>query len=337
MVCELAIEAKIYRECMKNYPFVLGAQALRMIDLAALLRRHRQRRRARHALRHRFDRAERQAGLSPPRARSRSMLADGDRVAFYQLRTILEGVVARGTAALDEAATPASSAARPAPPTTRTTPGSSASPATSPSRSGSATTTPAASARSATARPAASVAVPIVEPIIQARLAHPRTEDAAAAAVGRGRAPAQGDADRRATPARRSAPARDAFHGIFPASTATRLRDTQHALVDRRRASPRSEPRPAASETASSRRGRARGAGRIARVHGTAPRSLRELFGSVKATVYTNRPRSYGLNVVQRASTRVGVIAMWMQSVRRYRCWCSRPRSRSPARRNSRS
>ena len=34
MVCELAMEAGIYRECMKNYPFVLGAQALRMIDLA---------------------------------------------------------------------------------------------------------------------------------------------------------------------------------------------------------------------------------------------------------------------------------------------------------------
>ena len=28
------VEAKIYRECMKNYPFVLGAQALRMINLA---------------------------------------------------------------------------------------------------------------------------------------------------------------------------------------------------------------------------------------------------------------------------------------------------------------
>ena len=83
-----------------------------------------------------------------------------------------EGVVARGTAALDAASAPASSAARPAPPTTRTTPGSSASPTTSPSRSGSATTTPAASARSAAARPAARSRVPIVEPIIQAAWNH---------------------------------------------------------------------------------------------------------------------------------------------------------------------
>ena len=34
-ICDLALQAKIYPECMKNYPFVLGAQSLRMIDLAA--------------------------------------------------------------------------------------------------------------------------------------------------------------------------------------------------------------------------------------------------------------------------------------------------------------
>ena len=28
-ICELALQAKIYPECMKNYPFVLGAQSLR--------------------------------------------------------------------------------------------------------------------------------------------------------------------------------------------------------------------------------------------------------------------------------------------------------------------
>ena len=35
MVCELVVEARIYGECMKNYPFVLGAQSLRMINLAS--------------------------------------------------------------------------------------------------------------------------------------------------------------------------------------------------------------------------------------------------------------------------------------------------------------
>ena len=77
-----------------------------------------------------------------------------DRPAAFQLRTILQGVVARGTAR-SIAQPRRSSAARPAPATSRTTPGSSASATTSPSRSGSATTTPAASARSAAARPAA--------------------------------------------------------------------------------------------------------------------------------------------------------------------------------------
>ena len=74
-ICDLALQAKIYPECMKNYPFVLGAQALRMIDLAGVLRRDRQRRPARHALRHRLDRAERPAGLSPSDAGAPVMLA----------------------------------------------------------------------------------------------------------------------------------------------------------------------------------------------------------------------------------------------------------------------
>jgi membrane carboxypeptidase/penicillin-binding protein len=34
-VCELAIEARIYRECARYYPFVLGAQPVRPVDLAA--------------------------------------------------------------------------------------------------------------------------------------------------------------------------------------------------------------------------------------------------------------------------------------------------------------
>src|SRR5262249_33506212 len=34
-ICALAVEAKIYRECIRYYPFVLGAQSVRPIDLAA--------------------------------------------------------------------------------------------------------------------------------------------------------------------------------------------------------------------------------------------------------------------------------------------------------------
>src|SRR5262249_60115310 len=34
-VCATAVAAKIYAECVRYYPFVLGAQPARMIDLAA--------------------------------------------------------------------------------------------------------------------------------------------------------------------------------------------------------------------------------------------------------------------------------------------------------------
>src|SRR5262245_16780821 len=34
-VCSLAAEARIYHECEKYYPFVLGAQPVRPVDLAA--------------------------------------------------------------------------------------------------------------------------------------------------------------------------------------------------------------------------------------------------------------------------------------------------------------
>jgi penicillin-binding protein 1A len=98
LVCALAVEARIYSECMKNYPFVLGAQALRMINLAsfyASIASEGQR-----ITPYAIDAIE-QDGKTvyrhvPPKP---AYLADEDRVAFFQLRTILEGVVARGTAA----------------------------------------------------------------------------------------------------------------------------------------------------------------------------------------------------------------------------------------------
>jgi penicillin-binding protein 1A len=98
LVCELAVEAKIYGECMRNYPFVLGAQALRMIDLAAFYAAV-----ANEGLRvspYAIDSIE-QNGRAVYRHRTPAptYMAAGDRAAFYQLRTILEGVVARGTAA----------------------------------------------------------------------------------------------------------------------------------------------------------------------------------------------------------------------------------------------
>ena len=96
-ICNLAEEAHLYPECLRLYPFVLGAQAIRMIDLAGFYAAI-----ANEGAYHRPYAIEAidQKGTSvyrhpqtPP-----TMLAGGDRVAFYQLRTILEGVLTRGTA-----------------------------------------------------------------------------------------------------------------------------------------------------------------------------------------------------------------------------------------------
>ena len=96
-VCATAVAAKIYNDCVRYYPFVLGAQPVRMIDLAA------------------FYAAVANEGALPRPHAIESIEADGhkiyqypntplpyigaaDRAAFYQLKTMLQGVVARGTA-----------------------------------------------------------------------------------------------------------------------------------------------------------------------------------------------------------------------------------------------
>jgi membrane carboxypeptidase/penicillin-binding protein len=97
-ICDLAEEAHLYPECLRLYPFILGAQAIRMIDLAGF-----------------YSAVANEGGYNAPYAieaieqKDRrtvyrhaepkpTWLAEGDRVAFYQLRTILEGVLTRGTA-----------------------------------------------------------------------------------------------------------------------------------------------------------------------------------------------------------------------------------------------
>lgn len=96
-VCDLALEAGLYAECERYYPFVLGTQPVRLIDLAALYAAFATegRRPSPYALesvegggRVLYRREEK-----PPVS-----LGSADRVAFYQLKTMLQGVVARGTA-----------------------------------------------------------------------------------------------------------------------------------------------------------------------------------------------------------------------------------------------
>jgi penicillin-binding protein 1A len=95
-LCDLAVEAQIYRECARFYPFALGAQPVRPIDLAA------------------FYAAIANEGLRPAPYVVESIERDGetlyrhrqtatpvnsvDQAAFYQLKTMLQGVIARGTA-----------------------------------------------------------------------------------------------------------------------------------------------------------------------------------------------------------------------------------------------
>jgi membrane carboxypeptidase/penicillin-binding protein len=95
-VCELTQEAQVYKDCVRYYPFVLGAQPARLVDMAA------------------FYAAIATEGARPPPHVIESVVQNGhavykantspvwlgsaDRVAFYQLKTMLQGVVARGTA-----------------------------------------------------------------------------------------------------------------------------------------------------------------------------------------------------------------------------------------------
>ncbi|MGC1778183.1 MAG: transglycosylase domain-containing protein [Xanthobacteraceae bacterium] len=96
-ICATAVAAKIYAECVRYYPFILGAQPVKMINLAA------------------FYAAIANEGALPQPHGIESIEQNGrtvyqypdaplprigaaDPAAFYQLKTILQGVVARGTA-----------------------------------------------------------------------------------------------------------------------------------------------------------------------------------------------------------------------------------------------
>ena len=95
-VCELAIEAQIYHDCVGYYPFVLGAQPVRLIDLAAFYAAI-----ANEGFRpspYAIELVEQAGRIAFRRTPELKALAGGDRVAFVQLKSILQGVLARGTA-----------------------------------------------------------------------------------------------------------------------------------------------------------------------------------------------------------------------------------------------
>jgi penicillin-binding protein 1A len=95
-VCELTVDAQIYRECVAYYPFVLGAQPARLIDMAAFYAAI-----ASEGLRpapYGIESIEQSGRTVYTHKREAKWLASGDRPSFFQLRTMLQGVVARGTA-----------------------------------------------------------------------------------------------------------------------------------------------------------------------------------------------------------------------------------------------
>jgi penicillin-binding protein 1A len=96
-VCATAVAAKIYAQCVRYYPFVLGAQPVRMIDLAAFYAAVANEGALPQP--HGIDSIE-QNGKTIYQYPAAPLLWIGaaDRTSFYQLKTILQGVVARGTA-----------------------------------------------------------------------------------------------------------------------------------------------------------------------------------------------------------------------------------------------
>jgi membrane carboxypeptidase/penicillin-binding protein len=95
-ICRLAIEARIYSQCERFYPFVLGAQPVRPIDLATF-----------------YAAVANEGGLPTPHVidsieedgrvvytskPTQKFFASADRAAVFQLRSILQGVIQRGTA-----------------------------------------------------------------------------------------------------------------------------------------------------------------------------------------------------------------------------------------------
>jgi penicillin-binding protein 1A len=95
-ICDLAVEARIYSECLRHYPFVLGAQPVRPVDLAAFYAAI-----ANEGMRpspYVVESIERNGQTVFRQERKLVAINSVDRAAFYQLKTMMQGVLARGTA-----------------------------------------------------------------------------------------------------------------------------------------------------------------------------------------------------------------------------------------------
>jgi membrane carboxypeptidase/penicillin-binding protein len=90
------MQLSIYRDCVRYYPFVLGAQPVRPVDLAAFFAAI-----AQEGVRpspHAVESIERDGTVFQREPPQPPQVSPNDRAAFYQLKTMLQGVVRRGTA-----------------------------------------------------------------------------------------------------------------------------------------------------------------------------------------------------------------------------------------------
>ena len=97
-ICSLARELQVYVQCVHHYPFVLGAQPVRPIDIArfyatvaneGLLPDT-------HVIEAISNQSQQLFGYGTPQVKR---VQAADAAAFYQLKSMLQGVVLRGTAA----------------------------------------------------------------------------------------------------------------------------------------------------------------------------------------------------------------------------------------------
>jgi penicillin-binding protein 1A len=96
-ICKIAVEARVYPKCERYYPFVLGAQPVRPIDLAGFYAAIANE--GKRPTPHVIEQIT-QDGREVYKADEKlTPLAGVDPAAVFQLRSLLQGVVARGTAA----------------------------------------------------------------------------------------------------------------------------------------------------------------------------------------------------------------------------------------------
>jgi 1A family penicillin-binding protein len=95
-ICGLALEAQLYKVCEPYYPFVLGSQPVRLLDLVAFYAAiANEGARPNPYIIETIDDAGRIVHQAHP---SLAWIGSADRIAFYQLKSLLQGVLQRGTA-----------------------------------------------------------------------------------------------------------------------------------------------------------------------------------------------------------------------------------------------